>query len=103
MRLTAEQRCDIAIKEIEELKEEMKKMDEEAEKELDSYRAIYEEAEMRLNEIHKEMYEFDRDITRGAVNETTRKVMSESLYKYFDDKLKERVSNWTRNKFKNIL
>ena len=92
MRLTAEQRCDIAIKEIEELKEDMKKMDEEAEKELDSFRAIYEEAELRLNEIYKETYEFERDIIKGAVNETTRKVISESLYKYFDDKLRERVS-----------
>ncbi len=91
MRLTAEQRCDIAIKEIEELKDDMKKMDEEAEKELDSFRAIYEEAELRLNEIYKETYEFERDIIKGAVNETTKKVISESLYKYFDDKLKERV------------
>ena len=91
IRLTPEQRCDIAIKEIEELKEELKKSAEECEKELDSYRAIYEEADMRYNDIRKELYEFERDIVKGAINENTKKVMSESLYKYFDDKLKERV------------
>jgi hypothetical protein len=94
MRLNAEQRCDIAIKEIEELKEDMKKNDEDCEKELDSYRAIYEEADIRFNEIRKDMYEFERDIVKGAMNETTKKVISERLFKYFEDQLKERVISY---------
>ncbi len=91
MRLTAEQKCDIATKEIEELRAEMKKMDEDAEKDLDTQRAILEEADVRFNESKKDLYEFERDIYKGAVNQKTKKVISERLFKYLDDKLKEQV------------
>lgn len=91
MRLNAEQRCDIAVKEIEELKDDMRRQAESSEKDLDSFRAIYEEAEVRFNEIRKDMYEFERDVVKGAINDTTRKVISERVFKYFEDKLKERV------------
>jgi hypothetical protein len=91
MRLTAEQKCDIATKEIEELKAEIKRMDEDAEKDLDNQKAILEEAEVRFNEIKKDLYEFERDIYKGAINQKTKKVISERLFKYLDDRLKEQV------------
>ena len=55
MRLTADQKCDIASKEIEELKDETNRGLQESEKNLDSYKAILEEADLRINEIKIEM------------------------------------------------
>ena len=51
-----------------------------------------EEAELRLAEIRKSHYEFDRDIVKGAVNNQTSKVVAEKVTRYFEDKLRGRVS-----------
>lgn len=51
-----------------------------------------EEAELRLEEIRKSHYEFDRDIVKLAVNPQTNKVVAEKITRYFEDKLRARVS-----------
>ena len=51
-----------------------------------------EEADLRLTETKKEAYEFDRDIVKGAVNQRTNKVVAEKVVRYFEDKLRSRVS-----------
>ena len=85
MKLSVEQKCDIAAREVEILREEMARKDKEYEQLLDSYKvqctyhyhygywsiisqATSAEAEMRLGEVKKEVYEFERDVTRGGVN-----------------------------------
>ena len=55
--------------------------------------AIMEEADLRLGEIKKASYEFDRDIVKGSINQRVGKVVSEKVTRYFEDKLKARVSN----------
>lgn len=50
-----------------------------------------EEAELRLGEIRKTHYEFDRDIVKGSVNAQTNKVVAEKVTRYFEDKLRGRV------------
>ena len=50
-----------------------------------------EEADLRLAEIKKESYEFDRDIVKGAVNQRTGKVIAEKVIRYFEDRLRARV------------
>ena len=52
-----------------------------------------EEADLRLGEIKKASYEFDRDIVKGSINQRVGKVVSEKVTRYFEDKLKARVSN----------
>ena len=91
MRLNGDQKCEIASKEIEELKDETNRAAEDAEKNLDSYKAVLEEADIRINEIKIEIHEFDRDIARGAINPLNKKIITERLFKYFEDKIKERV------------
>jgi hypothetical protein len=91
MRLTADQKCDIATKEIEELKEDLRRQAEDSEKNLDSYKAISEEADIRLNEFKIEFHEFERDALKSGYNPMKKKIMVEKLVKYFDDKIKERV------------
>jgi len=51
-----------------------------------------EEADLRLAEIKKEGYEFDRDIVKGSINTRTNKVISEKVSRYFEDKLRSRVN-----------
>ena len=92
MRLTADQKCDIASKEIEELKDETNKEAENSEKNLDSFKAILEEADLRINEIKIEMHDFERDVLKGGYNSVNKKIIAEKLIKFFDDQLKERVN-----------
>ena len=47
---------------------------------------------MRLAETKKESYEFERDIVKGSVNSRTSKVIAEKVLRYFDDRLRARVS-----------
>jgi len=58
---------------------------------IDLRQAEMEEAELRLGEIRKSHYEFDRDIGKGAVNSQTNKVVAEKVCRYFEDKLRARV------------
>lgn len=51
-----------------------------------------EEADIRLSEMRKESYEFERDIVKGSVNHRTNKVIAEKCMRYFEDKLRTRVS-----------
>ncbi|XP_069113903.1 cilia- and flagella-associated protein 263-like [Argopecten irradians] len=101
MRLNTEQKCDIAQKEIDELKEEIEKLKENCEKILDTYKAIMEEADLRLAETKKESYEFDRDILKGSVNARTATVMAEKVVRYFEDKLRSRDALVEKLRLKN--
>ncbi|XP_064640516.1 coiled-coil domain-containing protein 113-like [Lineus longissimus] len=101
LRLSAEQKCDIAQREIEELREEIEDLKDDSEKVLDMYRAIMEESEMRLAEIKKSAYEFDRDILKTAVNSRTGKVIAERVTRYFEDKLRARDTLIEKLRLKN--
>ncbi|XP_046340431.1 coiled-coil domain-containing protein 113-like [Haliotis rufescens] len=101
LKLTAEQKCDIAQREIEELREEIEKLKEDSEKIMDTYKAIMEEADMRLAEMKKDSYEFDRDIVKGAVNQRTAKVIAEKVIRYFEDKLRARDTLIEKLRLKN--
>ena len=68
LKLTAEQKCDVASREVDELREEIERKKEDWEKVLDGHRAVSEEAGRRMDEFKKLQYEFERDVVRGAVN-----------------------------------
>jgi len=54
-------------------------------------KAKLEEADLRLAEIKKEEYEFERDIVKGAANPRTGKANAEKVSKYLEDKLRAKV------------
>ncbi|XP_067933125.1 cilia- and flagella-associated protein 263-like [Watersipora subatra] len=101
MQLRAEQKCDIAQREIEEIKEDKSRHEDESEKIVDNHKAEIEEAELRLGEIRKSHYEFDRDIVKGAVNSQTNKVVAEKVSRYFEDKLRGRETLVGKLRLKN--
>ena len=51
-----------------------------------------EEADLRLAETKKESYEFDRDIMKGTDKSNHGKVVAEKIVRYFEDRLRSRVS-----------
>ncbi|CAG2252496.1 Coiled-coil domain-containing protein 113 [Mytilus edulis] len=67
LRLTTEQKCDIAQKKLDDLKEDIEKYRDNCEI-IDNFTlgAIMEECELTLSETKKESYEFERDILKGA-------------------------------------
>jgi len=101
LRLSDEQKCDIAQREIEDYREEIESLREDSEKVLDNHKAIIEEADIRSAEIKKASYEFDRDVLKGAVNQRTGKVVAEKCTRYFEDKLRARDTLMEKLRLKN--
>jgi hypothetical protein len=91
MKLTADQKLDIVSKEIDEIKEDMRRASDEREKSFDSYEAILDEADLRINEMKIEMHEFQRDVLKAGFNPLNKKIVAEKLIKYFDNRIKQRV------------
>ena len=60
-------------------------------------KAKLEEADLRLSEIKKEEYEFERDIVKGAANPRTGKANAEKVSKYLEDKLRAKVDQAAGN------
>jgi chromosome segregation ATPase len=101
LRLTTEQKCDIATRELEELRDRIDKTQDQCERNLDSHRAALEEADIRFAEIKKASYEFERDIVKGAVNQRTGKVAAERVSRYFEDKLRAKDALVEKLRLKN--
>eukprot|EP00118_Oscarella_pearsei_P005625 m.25896 g.25896 ORF g.25896 m.25896 type:complete len:321 (+) comp29006_c0_seq1:527-1489(+) len=100
-RLSTEQKCDIATRELEELRDDIDRSTEKCERVLDSHRASLEEADIRLAEIKKASYEFERDIVRGALNQRTGQVTAERVARYIEDKLRSRDALIEKLRLKN--
>ncbi|XP_066927091.1 cilia- and flagella-associated protein 263-like [Clytia hemisphaerica] len=101
LKLSAEQKCDIATRELEELRESIDKMKEVAEKKLDNFKAIMEEADIRHSEVKKTQYEFKRDVVNGAVNPRNGRVIAEKLVRSVEDKLRSRDTLIEKLRLKN--
>lgn len=84
-KLTAEQKCDIAMKEIEDINNEMAKVKNESERKLDNDRAYIEELEMKQKDISKAHTDFERDM-KNSINERTKKYHAEKVQRYFEEK-----------------
>ncbi|PAA46422.1 hypothetical protein BOX15_Mlig026563g1 [Macrostomum lignano] len=90
LRLTAEQKCDIAQREIEELREELKRMEGDCEKIIDKKLAMIEETQVRAIEIKKFEHEFHRDVIVGGVSKRTGKVECEKFERHHRDLIGKR-------------
>ncbi|XP_067853522.1 cilia- and flagella-associated protein 263 isoform X2 [Heptranchias perlo] len=86
-KLTADQKCNIAYRELEETKEILAKLQHESDHIIRNLQATLEEAEFALTETKKAAHEFERDIlafTRGKKGST---IVTDTLFKYFEDKI----------------
>jgi|MDTA01.2.fsa_nt_gb chromosome segregation ATPase len=101
MLLTAEQKYDIAVQEMEEVREEILQTRQSSEQLMDSLRSRMEECDVRIAEIKKDAYEFKRDIVTGAENFRTGKIVAEKAVRYMEEKLRAKAAVAEKLRLKN--
>jgi chromosome segregation ATPase len=99
--LTPEQKYDIAVMEMEEVRDEISKTQADSEQLLDTLRARMEECDVRIAEIKKDAYEFKRDIVTGAENFRTGKIVAEKAVRYMEEKIRAKTSAAEKLRLKN--
>ncbi len=87
LRLTAEQKYEIANAELETLKSNIEEGREKSETLLERLKAILEGTDLSIAEIRKEAFDFGRFLS-AAENGRTGKYDAEKLMKYMEDKFK---------------
>lgn len=68
-------------------------MDDTFQEELNNYKAMINETQMRLAEIKREAYEFKRVVLGKGVDEKTGKIKADSMVRYYEDKIRAKVQN----------
>eukprot|EP01007_Sphenomonas_quadrangularis_P002586 NODE_421_length_1507_cov_180.654321_g311_i0.p1 GENE.NODE_421_length_1507_cov_180.654321_g311_i0~~NODE_421_length_1507_cov_180.654321_g311_i0.p1 ORF type:complete len:390 (-),score=98.59 NODE_421_length_1507_cov_180.654321_g311_i0:261-1430(-) len=80
--LSVDTKLEIANAEMERLKQEKEEELKQMERQMDHFRACMEEAELRIQETRKDMYEFRRDIVGS------KKVEAEKIQRYLEERIK---------------
>jgi len=84
-KLSGEQKCDIVLREIEEIATEVETVKSETERVIDNYRASIEELELKQRDIAKAFSDFERDM-KNSINDRTKKYQAEKVQRYFEEK-----------------
>ncbi|MGH0115781.1 UNVERIFIED_CONTAM: hypothetical protein FKN15_046966 [Acipenser sinensis] len=95
VRLTVEQKCDVAQRELEEMRDALERQKEGSERVLSNYKATIEESEIRMCELKKASYEFDRDIGRSMLERKGVMMGAEKVIRYIEDKSRTKASQDT--------
>ncbi|XP_022251432.1 putative charged multivesicular body protein 4B-like protein CHMP4BP1 [Limulus polyphemus] len=82
--LTIQQKIDVMLQELDEMRESKKKFQKTSESNLEALKAEIEESENRFTELKKAQCSFDRDITRGSLHPRTGNVMAEKVQRDVD-------------------
>ncbi|KAI9222887.1 hypothetical protein BC828DRAFT_396411 [Blastocladiella britannica] len=99
--LTADQKAEIATRELEELRDNLDHRRSEWSRTVDNLRAEMEEMDISLQEVTRASYEFTRDIVNGARSEWTGKVLAERLLRYWEDAMRARDTTLEKIRLKN--
>ncbi|KAJ8343873.1 hypothetical protein SKAU_G00312020 [Synaphobranchus kaupii] len=100
-RLTTEQKCDVAEREYDTVREELKHLKESSERQLHSHQATLEEAEIRLIEVKKASYEFDRDVAKVIREKKGGMMDAEKVVRYVEDRMKAKDALVEKLRLKN--
>ncbi|XP_015223432.1 cilia- and flagella-associated protein 263 [Lepisosteus oculatus] len=100
-RLTVEQKCDVAQRELEETREDLGRLKEASERVLNNYRATTEEADIRLVEIKKATYEFERDVARVLQEKRGVMMGAEKVVRYIEDRTRAKDTLAEKLRLKN--
>lgn len=101
LRLTAEQKYEIANTELETLKSNIEEGREKSETLLERLKAILEGTDLSIAEIRKEAFDFGRFLS-AAENGRTGKYDAEKLMKYMEDKFKSKDALIDKLQLKNV-
>ncbi|CDQ59511.1 unnamed protein product [Oncorhynchus mykiss] len=100
-RLTLEQKCDVAQRELDETKEDLEKLKESSERVLHNYKATLEEADIQLVEVKKASYEFDRDVAKVLREKRGVMMGAEKVIRYFEDRMRAKDTLVEKLRLKN--
>uniref|UniRef100_A0A8D2DDN5 Cilia- and flagella-associated protein 263 n=1 Tax=Sciurus vulgaris TaxID=55149 RepID=A0A8D2DDN5_SCIVU len=100
--LTVEQKLDLVQKELEDMKDELRHMRANAERDLQYHEAIIEEAEIRWTEVQRAVHDFEKDILRTISKKKGSILATEKVLKYIEDMNHRRDNLRDKLRLKNI-
>ncbi|NXE11066.1 CC113 protein, partial [Lophotis ruficrista] len=109
--LTAEQKCELAERELAEVKDEIQRMKEDSEQTLQNLEAVIDEGEVWWTYIKKARSDFEKDIVSTISSKKGSIIASEKLLRYMEEKNRQRdllreklrLKNYLLNRYKKKL
>ncbi|XP_041620706.1 coiled-coil domain-containing protein 113 isoform X9 [Vulpes lagopus] len=83
--LSCDQKCELVQKELEDMKDEIRHMRANAERDLQHHEAIIEEAEIRWTEVQRAVHEFKKDILKTISKKKGSILATQKVMKYIED------------------
>ncbi|XP_051830535.1 coiled-coil domain-containing protein 113 [Antechinus flavipes] len=102
MLLSVDQKCDLALRELDDVKEEMRQLRANSEKELQRYEAIIEEADIRWGELKKARQDFEKEILNTISKKRGSAVATQRVLKYVEDRNIRREALKDKLRLKNL-
>ncbi|CAK6436638.1 unnamed protein product [Pipistrellus nathusii] len=100
--LSVDQKCGLVRKELEDTKEEIRRLRANAERDLQHHEAIIEEAEIRMDEVQKAMQEFEKDILKTISKKKGSILATQKMLKYIEDANRRRDNIKDKLRLKNV-
>ncbi|NXJ44381.1 CC113 protein, partial [Ciconia maguari] len=101
--LTVEQKCELAERELTEMKDEIQRMKEESEQTLWNLEAVAEEADVWWTDVKKAISDFEKDIISTISSKKGSIIASEKLLRYMEEKNRQRDLLREKMRLKNYL
>ncbi|KAM9289542.1 cilia- and flagella-associated protein 263 [Morus bassanus] len=109
--LTMEQKCELAERELTEMKDEIQRMKEDSEQTLQNLEAVIEEADIWWADVKKAISDFEKDIISTISSKKGSIIASEKLLRYMEEKNRQRdllreklrVENYLLKRYKKKL
>ncbi|XP_044516391.1 coiled-coil domain-containing protein 113 [Gracilinanus agilis] len=100
--LSVDQKCELALRELEDIKEEMRQLRANSERELQRHEAILEEADIRWAEIKKSAQDFEKEIVNTISKKRGSAVATQRVLKYVEDRNMRRDALRDKLRLKNL-
>ncbi|KGL87565.1 Coiled-coil domain-containing protein 113, partial [Charadrius vociferus] len=101
--LTVEQKCELAERELTEMKDEIQRMKEDLEQTLQNLEAVIEEADVWWSDVKKAISDFEKDIISTISRKKGSIIASEKLLRYMEEKNRQRDLLREKLRLKNYL
>ncbi|XP_030153269.1 coiled-coil domain-containing protein 113 isoform X1 [Lynx canadensis] len=100
--LSYDQKCELVLKELDDMKDEIRHMRANAERDLQHHEAIIEEAEMRWVEVCRAVHEFKKDVLKTISKKKGSILATQKVMKYIEDMNRRRDNMKDKLCLKNV-
>ncbi|KAL2762354.1 coiled-coil domain-containing protein 113 isoform 1 [Daubentonia madagascariensis] len=100
--LTVDQKLELVQKELEDMKDEIRHMRANAERDLQHHEAIIDEADIRWTEVQREVHEFEKDILKTISKKKGSILATQKVMKYIEDMNHRRDNMKDKLRLKNV-